>query len=603
MERMPAASLEAFLQDEAWGALPSNPSQQVGCEEDDEYGDIDWCDAGDVSEIAQQPAIPQTEESAAPLFSEANPASDGPSFVAEITAQAKLSQDQRRLQAQLRRSAAERHRVLALCFVARLQSLSKVCDDMLVQAMVLSRMPKALDARALLDNQDRFSEMLPIGLVLASAEIRKEPDQPPAPPLHQVPVWAPRRFDLLQVLCGRRAASNEDLVLLLVARCRAEGIHARVAMAVPLPPAQSCGKLLSGASLPNASVWVELFDQATCRWGAVGHGRSDLPVGEDGSHSWVLAASEGCGLRDVTRRYCARWSSTLVTRGSLGRAWDALVQRFSSSFQLEAPDVPSTSSVNRACKLQRADQLDEEALIRRAQREPLPKSRTGFKRHSGYVLESQFRQNEIVHPPGAKPVGLFRGQEPVWKRADVTELRTPTQWRREGRCVRDGERASKTLRGGTAMMTLLYGIWQTDVLPESDRTVPEPRDQRGPIPGTNNYGNFEILDASSSAKLPPGTVYLPDEAVRSAAARLGISFAPAVVGFARERGLLRPRFRGAVIWERDQSAALEAATAERARLQALQVEQRAERLGAAWRLLIKNVLVDLYVEGRYGGNT
>ena len=36
-----------------------------------------------------------------------------------------------------------------------------------------------------------------------------------------------------------------------------------------------------------------------------------------------------------------------------------------------------------------ADRLDEVALSRRAQREPLPTSRAGFKRHSGYVLESQ----------------------------------------------------------------------------------------------------------------------------------------------------------------------------------------------------------------------
>jgi len=101
--------------------------------------------------------------------------------------------------------------------------------------------------------------------------------------------------------------------------------------------------------------------------------------------------------------------------------------------------------------------------------------------------------------------------------------------------------------------------------------------------------------------LPPDTVYLDDNLARSAAARLGIFFAPAVVGFTRESGLPKPRLSGAVIWQRDAEAVLQAVAVERERQQIEEDRKRRERFKSAWRMLIKNVLVDLYVEDRHRG--
>lgn len=316
---------------------------------------------------------------------------------------------------------------------------------------------------------------------------------------------------------------------------------------------------------------------------------------------WILAAGEGGGLRDVTQRYAIRWSSVLACRGSLAPGWDAAVARLAEGREADAT-VPAGPAGPALLERARAELLDEEALRRRAQREPLPTSRAAFKRHANYVLESQLRAQDVVHPSDAKPVGLFRGQEKVWRRADIEELRSSTQWRREGRLVREGERPLKTLRGGSAFASQLFGRWQTELIPD----VPMPQlvevPGRGPIPGTNNYGNIELLDSAAFASLPPGTVHLPENAARIAASRIGVHFAPVVVGFTREKGQPKPHFGGVVVWARDAEEVRRAAEEERSRREALEERKRQERLDAARRQLVKSAMVDSYVEARHRGS-
>mmetsp|Transcript_93955 Transcript_93955/g.292759 ORF Transcript_93955/g.292759 Transcript_93955/m.292759 type:complete len:143 (-) Transcript_93955:3-431(-) len=137
----------------------------------------------------------------------------------------------------------------------------------------------------------------------------------------------------------------------------------------------------------------------------------------------------------------------------------------------------------------------------------------------------------------------------------------------------------------------------------ADGAAEAEQQQNGPIPCTNNYGNVELLDAGAAERLPKLTRYLADEAAISAAARLGVPHAPAVIGFHRRQGMLKPRLGGVVVWERDAARVEEATVAEKERLQAMEAQQRAERLEAAWRQLVKSVLVDLYVEARYAGTS
>ena len=554
-----------------------------GDDDEDEFGDIDWCDASEAVQSAEQA---QHLEAAAALPSGVPPEPADPPEASEPAAgpdaepgpsveEVRARLLQRRA---LRRSAAELHRALTLCFMARLRWLSGVCDDPLVQAVVLSR-SAGRSARAILS--EVATQWWPAAFGGPSTGSL-------APGVGLSLLALPQRCALLQVLAGHRVPSAEERVLLLVARCRAEALPARVCLAMPLPPARSCGSLLgstgsmpsaagAGAGsaeeagrLPPAGVWAEVYDADTGRWssaleappqGSVGGvssagrwpGAAESRAAGGGGRAdaaarlWVLAAGAGGGLRDVTRRYAPRWSAVVAARGSLARGWDAVVERFAlgsepsgGSWLEQAVDALAT----------RADSQDKDVLLRCASREPVPRSRAALKNHAAYILASQLSSSQVVHPPDAKPVGLFQGKEHIWRRADVAQLRSSAHWRREGRVVCQGERPQKKLREGSSFATGLFGEWQTETAPKAEAAEGPPGalERYRPIPGVNVYGNVELLDAGASAHLPPGVVHLADEAVRAAVARLGVPFAPAVVGFQREHGQVKPRFCGAVVW-------------------------------------------------------
>ncbi|OLQ06280.1 DNA repair protein complementing XP-C cells-like, partial [Symbiodinium microadriaticum] len=301
-----------------------------------------------------------------------------------------------------------------------------------------------------------------------------------------------------------------------------------------------------------------------------------------GEALWVLAMGPLNDLWDVTRRY-ARWSVVSQARGSLAKPWEEILRRFRWPETLK--EFPG---------LQEANAFDEKRLGERASKEPLPNSRVGFRHHRLYVLNSQLKQSQIVQ--STSPVGLFQGKDPIWRREDVKELLTASKWRQQGRVIRTGERPTKVLRSNSLFSSQLFGLWQTEEHSESfeDRA----RDFMpgfGPIPTTNNYGNIEVKNG-----LPKGTVHLTDDGVKEAALKLGVEFAPAVTGFQSERGVLKPTISGCVVWERDVEDVLRAAEEERDRLEQVKEAQKRERLKGAWQLLVKHVLLDLYVEQRYG---
>eukprot|EP00971_Amphidinium_carterae_P125676 2489603-Amphidinium_carterae.2 len=89
----------------------------------------------------------------------------------------------------------------------------------------------------------------------------------------------------------------------------------------------------------------------------------------------------------------------------------------------------------------------------------------------------------------------------------------------------------------------------------------------------------------SAVQLPRGTVHIVVNEARAAAIRLGVPFAPVVVGarttlfksaqnwsyaqacFHREHGQVKPKYGGAVVWKRDEDAVLEGIAVEKERLQ------------------------------------
>lgn len=537
--------LESFLLEE----VPAT-KVEASADAEDEFGDIDWCDIGDaLNEDFDAPVVDSNSASAS--ASEPTPEGAQKSQVQPVQPQkeeanAKPSTSGKEQNAKvrkqweaLREQAVARYRILVLSFIARLSWLNQMCNRELLQAAVLSLAPHILDE----------------GVKLSFRKIKAQFASKPS--IEAVPSLL-RLFDAL-----RGGGSSMDLLLLLVARCRSQQ-PARLVLSLPLPGAKKCGDLLRGEALPEPSLWVEIFDFRVERWRALG-----VPAGH--SSHWILAMGAEGDLWDVTGRY-GRWSGILDARGSLVKVWNEL---------LDGRQVNS-----------KANELDRKWLQQLAEQEPLPTSRSQFKFHRLFVLDSQVRQDQVLDP-STKPVGLFQGKEAIWRRADVKDLCTASRWRQQGRLVRQEERPVKVLRRDSMYCSKLFGRWQTEELPEVKLVT-----VGGPIPGVNNYGNIEVTSG-----IPQGCVHVDDEAARVAALKLGLEFAPAVTSFRKERGQLKPVYSGCVIWARDEAELRAAAEEERQRLEEVMRSKRRERLKNAWQLLVKNVLLDIYVESRYNANT
>eukprot|EP00929_Paragymnodinium_shiwhaense_P108150 TRINITY_DN74473_c0_g1_i1.p1 TRINITY_DN74473_c0_g1~~TRINITY_DN74473_c0_g1_i1.p1 ORF type:complete len:719 (+),score=156.94 TRINITY_DN74473_c0_g1_i1:150-2159(+) len=653
--------LDAFLKQVAGGPAngligPEDASEALN-DEDDEYGDIDWCDGDELPDAAaieaqlsaeqskpEEPSLsptgavgsgPRVDVQAPSVGSiRADPAPDaeqarrehleeGPppkrprldvaapgearafglgvaaaSAAAEPPVERRSVADRAR-QRELRKQAVDRHRALALCFVARLKRLNDHCDHPHVQAAAISVLPKSAFDAAAAGSKLRSAECVG-GLLEKSLEKAMVVSRGRSA---AAALQCGERCSLLLALIGKRVATAEEAVVLLVACCRAMGIPARLVILCPLPPASACGGLLAAKPLPPVpAVWAEVFDVASQRWSV--HGA--LPAASRLSKApWVLAAGVGGRLYDATRRYCARWTTIVASRGSLAKGWDSMIAEMgcaasATSGAAESAEMSKAQEQAEMAAL-RAELADERDFVKKARREPMPASRAGFKRHPTYMLESQLRVNEVLHPPGTKHVGLFQGKEPVYRRSDVAELKTQVQWRREGRLVRDDAAPVKVLRGGSVYASRLYGLWQTEVLPDAPEELDA--DPGGAIPGMNNYGNVELFDVGGlAARPPPGTVHISEPFADKLAIQLRIKFAAAVVGFTRERGgQAKPKYAGVVIHKDDEAIMADAVARETQRLEVLEKEQKAQRFMNTWKLLVKNILVDRYVEDRHRG--
>mmetsp|Transcript_15880 Transcript_15880/g.23914 ORF Transcript_15880/g.23914 Transcript_15880/m.23914 type:complete len:507 (+) Transcript_15880:126-1646(+) len=177
----------------------------------------------------------------------------------------------------------------------------------------------------------------------------------------------------------------------------------------------------------------------------------------------------------------------------------------------------------------------------------LPCSIEGFKAHPEYVLGGRYLDRHTLRP-GARVIAIFRGI-PVYRRSDVSELLTKTQWSRTGRVIGVGAEPEGVDGRGRA----LFAEWQTESQ-ETDVVLP-----------VNKYGCVEIRGGKS----PPGCVYISSPHGERVAREVGIPFASAVVGF-RSVGVMKhaPVIDGIVVLQdhggliRDAVVALETQLAE-----------------------------------------
>ena len=208
----------------------------------------------------------------------------------------------------------------------------------------------------------------------------------------------------------------------------------------------------------------------------------------------------------------------------------------------------------------------------------IPTSKAAFNNHPIYALAIHLNSNEVFGPDAKDRIcGIFKGA-PIYRRSDVHTAVTAKKWMYRGRKVKDDElnkpikrvkaRKKPTPKGFQALrsygvgagndgseearqrdiakgsgqegendgMQNLYAIWQT--LPWS----PIPVGPNDAIP-TNEYKNVELK------LLNPGLVHLDEVGASKVAKKLGIPYAPCLLGFEGHGGNRTPSIRGIVVHE------------------------------------------------------
>ncbi|KAK6521037.1 hypothetical protein TWF506_001270 [Arthrobotrys conoides] len=315
--------------------------------------------------------------------------------------------------------------------------------------------------------------------------------------------------------------------------------------------------------------WVEVFDVINQSWITIdplGAGiiRSltnlEPPQWDwENEMSYVIAFDNDNYVRDITRKYVKTYNSytrSLRVEATLdGEKWWKKALKLYRLPAFLAPD---------------RDQFEDGLMNDRLLREGIPKSLAAMKNHPVFAIEEQLRQNEVVHPKNQ--CGTMTGKNkrpiPVYRRQDVKQVKSATQWYMLGREIKAGEQPLKHKKARKArrapdpddmdldemedmdgMDTGMYAHFQTIMY--------QPEPCIGPIVPKNAYGNIDLYVPSM---LPEGGVHIPHKLARVAADFLGLGgfVADAVTGFDfRNGGKSTPVINGIVagveceegIWE------------------------------------------------------
>ena len=262
---------------------------------------------------------------------------------------------------------------------------------------------------------------------------------------------------------------------------------------------------------------------------------------------------------------------------------------------------------------------EKEELHASANHEAIPTSKAAFNNHPIYAIASVLKTNEVFAPDAKTRIcGIFKGT-PVYRRSDVHTALTSKKWLYQGRKVRDEEiakpvkrvkaRKRPTSKGFRPLRSYgvgdgndgseearqrdiakgseleeendgvqnLYAHWQT--MPWS----PDPVGPNDPIP-VNEYNNIEL------ALINPGLVHLDQHGTSRVAKKLGIAYAPCLLGFEGHGGNRTPSIRGIVVHEHNAGVVREAHMEFMSFQLEKEHEKRAERIRDRWNRLIVGVL-------------
>ncbi|KAL9621506.1 MAG: hypothetical protein Q9160_004036 [Pyrenula sp. 1 TL-2023] len=300
---------------------------------------------------------------------------------------------------------------------------------------------------------------------------------------------------------------------------------------------------------PYPIFWVEVFNPILNRWipvdplvrSTINKPRTGFePAASDpfNTMSYVIAFEKDFSAHDVTRRYTPHYNAKIrrnrvesTSRNGEGREW---MRKLVAAYERPMP-------LQRYLEMD-ADEVGE--LAEHEEREEMPKNVDDFKDHPKYALERHLRRNEALAPLSRRiaifSAGSKKTTEPVFRRGDVRLVRSSEQWYRIGRAVKAGEQPIKRVLPRKSLQqsrrsTSVDGDEQ-DVEAEGARLYAESQTELYvPPPIVNHnvprnvFGNIEVFVPSM---VPAGGRHIRHADAALAGRILGISFAPAVTGFA-----------------------------------------------------------------------
>jgi len=378
----------------------------------------------------------------------------------------------------------------------------------------------------------------------------------------------------------------------------------------------------------------------------------------------VEHSKRGVKFTDVTPRYAHSFVASLRHRGMLrGRGakkqlsheqlrktwWGRTIQKFNENFfqsieeqttvKLQSQGTTQHDAIALDCSgdekkpiaskdlFEKADEAEKEELKESSLNETIPTSKVAFQTHPVYVIKSVLGNAEVLDPDANKRVcGMFKGQM-VYRRSDVSTAYPARKWPYLGRKVRESElgkpikcvkarkkpasknfKALKSYGVGVSNdgseqrrlqeiqdasqplddgMDRLYARWQTD--PWS----PSPVTPTDPIP-VNEHNNVEL------ELLNPGLVHIDHRGIAKVAKKLGIPYAPCMLGFEGQGGNRVPTVRGIVVHAHNAQLLREAGVEVTSHAIEQEHHNRRRLIYGRWKKILAGLLIKDRLEREYG---
>ncbi|KAK5582405.1 hypothetical protein RB653_003988 [Dictyostelium firmibasis] len=366
--------------------------------------------------------------------------------------------------------------------------------------------------------------------------------------------------------------------------------------------------------------WIEIFDNEKNRWVSIDliNGEIDKPMNFEkilDPFSYVVAISK-YQIKDVTSRYTNNYIGSSLKRLPIVqiRWWLQLVgDAINSPVEIENDNEPTSpyscggnepkkiisvnidlinklSNQEEKKLIQEIDGFEKQELITKESKLPFPTSFAQFKSHPIFVLEKDI--SKYCSPdPSSKPLGLFNDSHKIYHKDQIKILHTSDKWVQNGRMVIDGQQPLKVVKGRSKSnpTSLLYGEWQTKLYESAiigkDGIVP-----------TNSFGNVYLFNSSMC---PINGVHLRGKGLIRVAKKLGISVAPALVGWENGKRASYPIIDGVVVAKKNSKNLLDAWLSESSSKAEAELQKKNDEIKARWKRFMKQLLIKNYIEKTY----